>query len=149
MIRTLIPHHLIFLLLLSFVAQASAQVLTPLPRGGGACVVAKQQGNSLAIEWAVGESTVSQAIARASQALQRQGYEYLFPQANSTLPHGWLVVIKTRYKTYTGRKRTSYGCGFSDVSEAQAEQLAARDLRSYSWGWKPKYGYEVVKRLRF
>jgi len=137
------------LLLLSIVPQAMAQVYAPPPRGGGACVVAKKQGNSLAIEWAVGETTVSQAIARASQALTEQGYEYLFPQANSTLAHGRLVVIRTEYKTYTGRKRTSYGCGFSANSEKQAEQLATRDLRSYSWGWKPKYGYEVIKSTSF
>ena len=112
-------------------------------------MVAKKQGDSLAIEWAVGEATVSRAIARASQALTEQGYEYLFPQANSTLVHGWLVVIKTEYKTYTGRKRTSYGCGFSARSAEQAEQLATRDLRSYSWGWKPKYGYAVLNSTPF
>ncbi len=132
------------LLCLLLPAIAGAQA----PAGGNACVVAKKLGNSLAIEWAVGQPSVSAAIARASEALRRRGYEYVFPQANSALPHGWLVVIETGYTTYTGRKRTSYGCGFS-TDAADAEQRAIRDLRAYSWGWKPDYGYQVKERLRF
>ncbi|HEB95673.1 MAG TPA: hypothetical protein ENI96_04490 [Sedimenticola thiotaurini] len=134
-----------FILLLSL-----APVTVAAASGGGtACVVAKRQGNSLAIEWVVGEASVSSAIARASQALRRRGYDYIFPQANSNLAHGWMVVIETEYRTYTGRSRTSYGCGFSASSEEQAEQLAVQDLRSYSWGWKPKYGYQVKEKRRF
>ncbi len=117
--------------------------------GGAACVVAKKLGNSLAIEWSTGAPSVSQAIARAKQALREKGFKYVFPQANSSLPHGWMIVIKTQYKTFTGKIRTSYGCGFSAVSAKQAEQLAVRDLRAFSWGWKPQYGYDVIENKRY
>ena len=117
--------------------------------GGSACVVAKQLGDSLAIEWAVGRPTVSKAIADAKRALAARGFEHVFPQGNSPITHGWLVVVKTKYQTYTGRTRTSYGCGFSPQSAIGAEELAINDLRTYSWGWKPSHGYNQVQVERF
>ncbi|MCP3868300.1 MAG: hypothetical protein GY703_09450 [Gammaproteobacteria bacterium] len=117
--------------------------------GGCACVVAKKLGNSLAIEWASGEASVSDAIDKAKQALGNRGYKYAFPQANSTLRHGWLVIVETEYRTLVGKMRTSYGCGFSDISEQDAVNQAVTNLQSYSWGWKSKYGYKVIERQRY
>ena len=117
--------------------------------GGGACVVAKQRGDSVAIEWATGEDSVSDAIDKAKQALGERGYEYAFPQGNSPLPHGWLVVVETEYRTFTGKMRTRYGCGFSDQSEADAVDQALNDLQAYALDWKPRYGYEVIERKRY
>ncbi|MCP4283503.1 MAG: hypothetical protein GY792_03485 [Gammaproteobacteria bacterium] len=134
--------------LLICIAPLHAQTSMDAP-GGAACVVAKKQGNSLAIEWAVGEQSVSQAIDQAKSALKSRGFGDLFPQGNSPISHGWIVVIKTNYKTYIGKMRTSYGCGFSPVSTKAAEDLAISDLRAYSWGWKPDYGYDKVESLRY
>lgn len=132
-------------LLLSF--SISAEPLTAsYPTGGAACVVAKKQGNSQAIEWVLGEPSVSNAIDKAKHALREQGYEDIFPQANSPLVHGWMVIIKTEYPTFTGRMRLSYGCGFSGKSLQDAELQAKRDLRAFSWGWKESLGYELVEQ---
>jgi hypothetical protein len=60
-----------------------------------------------------------------------------------------MVIVKTNYKTQTGRTRTSYGCGYSASSPQQAELAAVNDLRNYSWGWKPDFGYEVVESIRY
>jgi len=112
-------------------------------------VVAKNLGDSEAIEWSLGQPTISQAIAKAKSSLKERGFVYVFPQANSPLPHGWMVIIKTKYHTATGRARTSYGCGFSASSEQDAEQLAQADLRAYSWAGKPKHGYQVIEKQRY
>ncbi len=117
--------------------------------GGCACVVAKKQGDSVAIEWATGEDSVSEAIDKANQALGDRGYGYTFPQGNSPLPHGWLVVVETEYRTFTGKMRTRYGCGFSDQSEADAIDKAVTDLQTYAMDWKPRHGYEVIERQRY
>lgn len=117
--------------------------------GGAACVIAKQLGNSLAIEWAIGEPSVAHAIEKAKQALRAKGYEYVFPQSNSSSPHGWMAILKTRYRTYTGRERISYGCGFSSQSPAGAESNALINLRTYSWGWKESNGYEVIEQRQY
>ncbi len=117
--------------------------------GGSACVVAKKLGNSMAIQWATGEPSVAEAIDKAKQELNNQGYEFVFPQSNSNFRHGWIVIIKTRYRTYTGRERTSYGCGFDQLTVEAAEQRALSNLRSYSWGWKPSLGYEVIEKNQY
>jgi hypothetical protein len=121
----------------------------PLKSGGSACVIAKKLGDSLAIEWAVGEPTVGHAMEKAKQALHAKGYEYVFPQSNSSNQHGWMIIVKTRYRTYTGRERTSYGCGFSNQSPAAAETNALLNLRTYSWGWKESSGYEVIEKHQY
>jgi hypothetical protein len=121
---------------------------------GGSCVVAKRQGDSLAIEW-VASSTDSaeSALAKAKQRLLDLGYrkkgQDVHAQSSTDLPHAYLVVVKTVYTTLLGKPRTSYGCGFSSRSSAEAEQAALYDLRNYSWGWKPEFGYEVVDKIRF
>ncbi len=138
----------ILLILILQLSIAQSQNITP-GTGGAACVVAKNLGNSEAIEWSLGQPTISQAIANAKSALKERGFVYVFPQANSPLPHGWMVIIKTEYRTVTSRTRTSYGCGFSDSSEQDAERLAQADLRAYSWGWKPKHGYQVIEKQRY
>jgi hypothetical protein len=121
---------------------------------GAACVVAKRQGNSLAIEWAASpQLSVAQAIDQATERLVAQGYRVkgqdVHAQANTDLPHAYLMIVKTRYTTLTGRERTSYGCGYSPRSASEAEQAAVYDLRNYSWGWKPEFGYEVMENRRY
>ncbi|MET0078905.1 MAG: hypothetical protein ABW119_10580 [Candidatus Thiodiazotropha lotti] len=121
---------------------------------GGSCVVAKRQGDSLAIEWqaSFSDSALS-AMEKAKKRLLDQGYrkkgQDVHAQTGSDLPHAYLVIVKTVYTTLRGRPRTSYGCGFSPVSAGEAERAALYDLRNYSWGWKPEFGYEVVERFRY
>jgi hypothetical protein len=121
---------------------------------GGSCVVAKRQGDSLAIEWhaSFSDSAVS-AMEKAKQRLLDQGHrkkgQDVHAQAGTDLPHAYLIIVKTVYTTLRGRPRTSYGCGFSARSAAEAEQAALYDLRNYSWGWKPEFGYDVVERFRY
>lgn len=119
---------------------------------GGVCVVAKKLGNSLAIEWiASAEDTVTSATAKAEAALRQQGFtkkklQDIHIQASTALTHAHMVILKTSYKTQIGKQRTSYGCGFSDISPANAEHIASKNLSSYSWGWKPEFGYELYAR---
>ncbi len=137
-------------------------MLLSIPRpavSGGACTVAKELGNSLAIEWiADAKTTVDNAIENTKVSLQGQGYTKqklrdVHVQASTHLTHGYMVIIKTKYKTpyktRIGHIRTSYGCGFSDKSLADAEQAAVGNLRSYSWGWKSEYGYELHAKHEF
>jgi len=121
----------------------------PTSTGGSACVIAKKQGHSQAIEWVIGAPSVSQAVLQAKQALRGKGYEDLFPQANSSIPHGWAVMIKVQYKNPRGKTRVSYGCGFSPFSEQDATRLATEDLRSFSWAWRREMGEDVVEALRY
>ncbi len=123
-------------------------------QAGAACVVAKRLGDSLAIEWVASPDIgAGEAIARAERRLLDQGYRQkgqdVHAQANTDLRHGLWVIVKTRYTTATGRIRTSYGCGFSPRSAAEAERAAVLDLRNYSWGWRPEFGYEVEAANRF
>ncbi|MCU7932753.1 MAG: hypothetical protein KZQ90_18300 [Candidatus Thiodiazotropha sp. (ex Codakia rugifera)] len=121
---------------------------------GGSCVIAKRQGDSLAIEWvATSQDSAATAIHKAEQKLLEQGYrkrgQDVHAQANSDLPHAHVAIIKTEYITARGKNRTSYGCGFSARSAGEAEQAALYDLRNYSWGWKQEYGYKVVEAFRY
>jgi hypothetical protein len=126
---------------------------------GGVCMVAKELGNSLAIEWiADKKESVDSAIEKAKAKLESQGFgkkklQDVHVQANTHLGHGYMVIIKTKYntphKTVMGNTRTSYGCGFSEKSSAEAEQAAINNLRSYSWGWKKEFGYELHARHQF
>ncbi|MEJ2612169.1 MAG: hypothetical protein P8179_19385 [Candidatus Thiodiazotropha sp.] len=121
---------------------------------GGSCVIAKRLGDSLAIEW-VASSKVSAetALLQAKQQLLEQGYrkkgQDVHAQASSDLTHAYLVIVKTVYTTTLGKSRTSYGCGFSARTATEAEQAALYNLRNYSWGWQPEFGYEVLKRVRY
>ncbi len=122
---------------------------------GGACTVAKELGNSLAIEWVAEEGeTVASATEKAANLLRDKGFtkrklQDLHVQASTSLPHGHLVIIKSSYTTRIGKNRTSYGCGFNRQASAAAEQAAIRNLRSFSWGWKPKFGYKLHVRQSF
>lgn len=142
---------LLLALLCNTTATNGAAATTPGTAGigGAACVIAKKLGNSLAIEWATGEPSAAHAIERAKQALHARGYEYVFPQSNSSNPHGWMIIIKTQYRNYAGRQRTSYGCGFSAQSPSVAENNAQANLRAYSWGWKESMGYQVIEKLKY
>ncbi|MES9994373.1 MAG: hypothetical protein ABW098_20680 [Candidatus Thiodiazotropha sp.] len=121
---------------------------------GASCAIAKRLGDSLAIEWVAGANeSVESAISKAKQKLLDQGYrrkgQDVHTQASSGLRHAYMVIVKTTYTTLTGRNRSSYGCGYSPRSAREAEQAALYDLRNYSWGWKPEFGYEVVESLRY
>jgi len=122
---------------------------------GGACAVAKELGNSLAIEWVAEEGvSVASATEKAKGLLRDKGFtkrklQDLHVQANTALPHGYMVIIKSSFTTKIGKGRTSYGCGFNRQAPAAAEQAAIRNLRSFSWGWKPEFGYELHARHRF
>ena len=121
---------------------------------GASCVVAKKLGNSLAIDWVASESeSAASATEKAQLKLREQGlhkkYQDFHPQASSELPHAHLVIVKTEYTTVRGKPRTSYGCGFSAKSVTEAGQAALSNLQSYSWGWKPELGYEVVVQLKY
>jgi hypothetical protein len=138
----------------SLLLTGSLMMLSGQVHSGAACVVAKRQGDSLAIEWiASPEISATEAVTQASDKLISQGYrtkgQDVHAQANTELPHAYLVIVKTRYTTLTGRERTSYGCGYSARSAAEAEQAAVYDLRNYSWGWKPEFGYEIVQKQRY
>jgi hypothetical protein len=130
--------------------------MTPQPvAAGGACAIAKEMGNSLAIEWIAQKGiTVTGAVEKAKQQLRQKGFTKkklrdLHVQASTSIPHGFMVIIKSRYKTTRGKDRTSYGCGFSHRSSAEAGQVALKNLSSYSWGWKPDLGYELHARHQF
>jgi hypothetical protein len=121
---------------------------------GGSCVVAKKLGNSLAIEWVAGaEETGFSATEKAKQRLLEQGHKGRYidvhPQALSDLHSAYVVVVKSSYRTVRGKMRTSYGCGFDAGSVEAAEYRAVDNLRSYSWGWKPETGYEVLQRFSY
>ncbi len=117
--------------------------------GGATCVIAKKLGDSLAIEWVTSEPSVTLAIEKAKRALRKKGHEYVFPQSSSNALHGWMAIIQTRYRTYTGRERTSYGCGFSSQSSTDAEAKALINLRTYSWGWKESMGYKIIEQRQY
>lgn len=129
-----------------------ALCIPQIAEAGGVCVVAKKLGNSLAIEWiASAEDTVTSATEKAKTALRQQGFtkkrlQDIHVQASTALPHAHMVILKTSYKTQIGKLRTSYGCGFSHISPTDAEHIAMNNLRSYSWGWKPEFGYELYAR---
>lgn len=144
--------HILLITVFCTILATNGQTATtgsPSATGGAACVIAKKLGNSLAIEWVIGEPSVAHAIEQAKQALRAKGYEYVFPQSNSSDPHGWMIIIKTQYRTYAGRERTSYGCGFSTQSPAVAETNARTNLRTYSWGWKESIGYQVIENRQY
>jgi len=122
-------------------------------------MVAKELGNSLAVEWiADTKESVESAIEKAKASLRSHGFSKrklldLHVQASTQLAHGYMVIIRTKYttpyRTKMGNIRTSYGCGFSNASFADAEQKAVSNLRTYSWGWKNELGYELHARHEF
>jgi hypothetical protein len=123
-------------------------------QAGAACVVAKRLGDSLAVEWVAAEDRSAQsALEQAKQNLHERGlhgrYHGLHPQALSPQSHAHGVIVKTEYESRIGKRRTSYGCGFSAFSAQHARELALENLRNYSWGWRPEFGYQVMERFRY
>jgi len=129
----------------------------PMIPGGAACVMAKWQGNTLDYALSYGKSHPVEAQEAAEKMLAEKGYanykanvDIMHAQEFSHLPHAFVIVIKSAFKTVRGKDRVSYGCGFSQKSYRDAEYGAVRDLQSYSWGWKPdRDGYEIVEKLRY
>lgn len=123
---------------------------------GAACVMAKWQGNTLDYALSI-DSDVAQAQQIARDQLKDKGYgdygpgvDVTHPQGLTALPHAFVVVLRTDYKTWRNKDRTSYGCGFSAVSREQAVWDAIRDLQRFSWGWVPdRDGYQVVEERRY
>jgi len=151
-VETKLSRSLLLAVIISLPLQAFSQDSSTSPpqhQAGSACVVAKKQGNSQAIEWAIRAGSVSVAIKQAKQVLRSKGYEDLFPQANSPLEHGWAVMIRAQYTSPRRKKRISYGCGFSASTKQHAIHLATKDLRSYSWAWRPEMGFEIVQEKQF
>jgi len=121
---------------------------------GAACVIAKEKGNSKAIEWVHSEESAETALVQAKERLkQRLGqrdYKRLFPQATTELEHAYVIIIRSDYKNSRGKDRTSYGCGFSEKSYDKALWAAIRNLQSYAWGWRPdRDGYEISDRKKY
>ncbi|GEM_PF-1071799 len=122
---------------------------------GGACAVAKHLGNSKAYAWLARPGLApAEAQAEAERRLLARGLGKgrragVFTQAVSPLEHGWFVLVETRYVTWSGHYRTSYGCGFDARSAKAARSAAVRNLQAYSWEWKPDKGFEVREEKRF
>jgi len=147
----------LLLLTLPWLQAAQAGNVPPARMGGAACVMAKWQGNTLDYALVTGRSHPVEAQEAAEQILAEKGYARFGPnidirhaQAVSNLPHAYVIVLKTLYKTSRGKERTSYGCGFSAKSYEEALWAAMQDLQSYSWGWKPdRDGYQVIEKTRY
>ncbi|MCF6282140.1 MAG: hypothetical protein L3J28_08000 [Candidatus Polarisedimenticolaceae bacterium] len=142
---------LIFLLILS-----TSLLLKPsLLQAGTACVIAKELGNSLAIEWVASYSeTADSALEKAKYRLKQAGYKRqkmldVHAQNSSDLEHGFVLILRAEYTNWRGKPRVSYGCGFSPISSKDAGQAALDNLRSYAWGWKAEDGYEVIEERQF
>jgi len=125
--------------------------------GGAACVMAKWQGNTLDYVLVTGSAGPEQAQQAARDQLKAKGYgnygagvDVTHPQGFTNLPHAFVVVLRSDYKTWRGKDRTSYGCGFSAVSRDEALWDAIRDMQRFSWGWIPdRDGYQLVEEQRY
>lgn len=154
-IRRLLPGSC--LLLACCLVQAQAAETRSLSRGGAACVMAKWQGNTLDYALVTGKDHPDDAQEAARAELKAKGYgrygpgvDVTHPQGASDLAHGYVVVLRSDYRTVRGKDRTSYGCGFAAGSYDDALWDAIRDLQRYAWGWKPdRDGYRVVAKRRF
>lgn len=140
---------LIYLIGLSLLLTVSGNVMA-----GAACVVAKKQGNSRAIEWVhssvSAEVALLQAKEKLKQKLGQRDYKRLFPQSTTELEHAYVIIIRSDYKSSRGQDRTSYGCGFSEKSYDDALWAAIRNLQSYAWGWKPdRDGYKISDKSKY
>lgn len=149
---------IVLLFLLIRTATAAEAVDTrPQQPGGAACVMAKWQGNTLDYALVTGRDDPGKAQEAARAILQGKGYgrygpgvDVTHPQGATGLPHAFAVVIRSDYKTWRNKDRTSYGCGFSALSFDDALWGAVRDLQRYAWGWVPdRDGYTVVEKRRY
>lgn len=128
-----------------------------LAAAAAACVMAKWQGTTLDYVLVHGKAHAVEAQEEAQRLLGERGYgrygpnvDVRHPQAATALPSGQAVVLKSTYKNWRGRERTSYGCGFAAQSRDEALWAALRDLQAHAWGWTPdRDGYEIVEQLHF
>lgn len=124
-------------------------------QAGTACVVAKELGNSLAIEWVASPNeTAETALEKAKKRLELEGFKRqkmldVHAQTTSDLDHGYLLILRAEYTNWRGKARVSYGCGFSPISSKSAGQAALDNLRSYAWGWEAEDGYKVIEERQF
>lgn len=147
--------YLIALLLLS--TSGVALTASPSQGGGAACVMAKWHGNTLDYALVVDRGSPDEAQQEARAILKEKGYgnygpgvDVTHPQGMTDLRHAFVVVIRTDFKTWRDRDRTSYGCGFSASSYDDALWGAIRDMQRFSWGWVPdRDGYRVVEKRRY
>lgn len=144
------------LLLLPMGAVAEESREPEIKMGGAACVMAKWRGNTLDYVLIYGKDHPLDAIEEGENLLRKKGFDnyvknvdIITSQATSNYPFAYVIVVKTSYKTKLGKLRTSYGCGFSPRSYSQAQWRALKDLQSYSWGWTPKAGFEVVEQFKY
>jgi hypothetical protein len=125
--------------------------------GAAACVMAKHQGQTLDYAVVVGAGHPADAQEAAIAELRAKGYAEYGPgldliraQNLTNLPQAFVTVIRSEFEDQRGRPRSAMGCGFSALSQGEAEWDAVRDLQAHFWGWKPdQHGYQVVRRLRY
>jgi hypothetical protein len=124
--------------------------------GGAACVMAKWQGDTLDYALVYGKQHPIEAVEEAERILASKGYDRNYKnvdirhtQATALYPHGYVMVVKSVYKNWRGKEKTGYGCGFSMRSFTEARGRALNNLQSYSWGWMPSMGFEIVEQLRY
>lgn len=117
--------------------------------------VAKNSNNS-AIEWRInwGSGSAWDCKMKAKKYLTNKGHQKVSTQdGNSCCGHnissGYYVVVKSRYKIYDNSYKTSYGLGASSSSYSDAEMKAVKNLTTYNWSWKKRYGYSVEKKGSF
>ena len=142
--------------LFSLLSASILLLITPTPlQAGTACVVAKELGNSLAIEWVASyNESAESALEKAKERLAADGFKRqkmldVHAQGSSDLDHGFVLILRAEYSNWRGKKRVSYGCGFSPLSSKDAGQAALDNLRSFAWGWKAEDGYEVIEDRQF
>ena len=140
------------------VAQESQPIdEPPIKMGGTACVMAKWKGSTIDYVFVFGKDHPLEALDEAETIMRNKGYghyskhdlEIIHPQTTTNYPFGYVIIVKSVYKTKLGDDRTSYGCGVSPRSYSEAQQRALRDLQNYSWGWYPHYGFEIVEQFSF
>lgn len=130
----------------------------PVPaHAGAACAMAKYQGETLDYALVTGRPHPVQAQEAAEEALRQKGYanyhrnlDVIRSQNLSDLEHAHVIVIRSDFEDWRGKRRSAMGCGFSAVSYRDAELDAVRDLQAHFWGWKPdQHGYEVVRKFEY
>ena len=131
--------------------------LPPAAVAGGACVMAKYQGQTLDYALVVGSGHPVEAQEAAEAELRAKGYadyhrhlDVMRAQNLTDLDRGYVIVIRSEFRDWRERERSAMGCGFSARSYVDAELDAVRDLQAHFWGWKPdQHGSSVVRKFQF
>lgn len=137
-------------LLMVFLAGAAAA-------GGGACVMAKYQGQTLDYSLVTGAPHPDDAQEAAKAELRAKGYgdyhrhlDVMRAQNLTNLDSAYVIVIRSEFNDVRNKPRSAMGCGFSAQSYTDAELEAVRDLQVHYWGWKPdQHGYQVVRKFTY